>query len=339
MAVVAVAWLAPLAGASAQRMDLALGRLRVAADPPGTVDPVCAASFGSDLSRDFCSDDDNWRRLATQFAASLLPPILLPGHTRGMRGIYVGLESFITGIDSGEDYWATGTEGDDPDADRNRFVDSVLAWQRLNVRKGLPFGFEIGTNLGFAVNTSYWTLGLEVRWSLLEGLRDRNTSVYFPSLSVRAAVQTLIGDSELSVTVPAIDVTLGERIIVGDAVELSPYLGAQLAWIFADSELVDLTPERDAFNECNADPATPTDGSGAAPYCRGDGSDYNHNVVFPRVRSMRARAFAGLQVRYEWFALTGAFAFDLLTPHEMDSAMPRDLARQWQVDVGVGVSY
>jgi hypothetical protein len=331
-----IAVLASTASASAQRMDLALSRLRIAATDPA-VDPTttCPPTFGAGLTREFCSDEAAWRSLATQFAGAMIPPVLLPAHTRGMRGIYVGLETFITGIDSDADYWARGTEGDTSMTERNRFVDSVLAWNRLNVRKGLPFGFEIGTNVGFLLNTSYWTLGVEIRWSLLEGLRARNSSVYFPSLSVRGAVQTLLGDSELNVTVPSVDVSIGERFIVGDTVEISPYLGAQLAWIFADTELVDLTPGRDAFAECNPDPA-PT--AGDPPFCRGDGSDFNHNVVFTRLRSMRARMFVGSQVRYEWFALTGAFSFDLLQPNELDSSLP-ELPRQWQVDVGVGVSY
>lgn len=373
----------PTAGARAQHMDLALSRLsqgpalamlgerctaagtpacavglQCAPDPsnPGSgtcVDdptvpdetPSCTAYTSGHL-RQLCPDTDAWRRLATQFAASMIPPILLPAHTRGMRGIYVGLETFITGISGGEDYWARGTEGNDASADRNRFVDSVLVWNRLNVRKGLPFGFELGTNVGFLVNTTYWTLGLEVRWSLLEGLRERNASVYFPSLSVRGSVQTLLGDSEFNVTVPAVDVSLGERIVIGDAVELSPYVGGQVAWVFADTELVDLTPDRDAFGECDPTTAAPGDPGGPmgpnwgdAPYCRGDGTDFNHNVVFDRIRSMRARMFLGTQLRYEWFAFTGAFAFDLMTPHELDASLPADLPRQWRVDLGIGISY
>ncbi|UJR80893.1 Hypothetical protein I5071_29430 [Sandaracinus amylolyticus] len=319
-------------------MDLALSRLRVPADEtPGS---ACPRFFGGG-ERAFCADDDAWRRLATQFAGALIPPILLPAHTRGMRGIYFGVESSISGIDSSAEYWARGTEGDS--GDRNRFVDGVLAWSRFNVRKGLPFGFEIGTNIGFLVNTSYWALGAEVRWSLLEGLRDRHASAYFPSLSVRGSVQTLLGDPEVNVTVPAIDVSIGERIIVADTVEVSPYLGGQVAWVFADSELVDLTPEVDAFHECNPDPIPPGEpghtGSDEPPYCRGSGTDFNHNVVFPSLRSTRVRLFAGSQVRYEWFALTAAFSFDLLAPSDLDESLPSDLPRQWRVDVGAGVSY
>ena len=72
--------------------------------------------------------------------------------TEGVRGIYVGFESWITGIDNDPDTavgraWFRAVEGDGMGADtsRSRFVDSVLAWGRFNVRKGLPFGFELGT--------------------------------------------------------------------------------------------------------------------------------------------------------------------------------------------------
>lgn len=324
-------WTIP-AGASAQRMDLALSRLRVAAEDPATHPE---GSCVSEIPGQFCADAPAFRAVASQFASALIPSVLMPAHTRGMRGIHVGVESSITGISSGRDDWARATEGDIPGESRNRFVDSVLAWNRLNVRKGLPFGFEIGGSAGFLVNTSYWSLGLDVRWALFEGFRAQGSSFYFPSVSVRGAVQTLLGEPELNVTVPSLDLSVGERFIIADTVEISPYVGAQLAWIFADTELVDLTPERDAFTECDPDPMP----VGASFSCRsGDGSDFNNDSVFPSLRSLRARMFFGAQVRYEWFALTSAFSFDLVKPRELDETLP-NLPRQWRVDLGLGVSY
>ncbi len=332
---------------AAQRMDLALSRLRVTADSsPGS---LCSPTFDGGM-RDFCGDDDAWRRLATQFAGSLAPPLISPARTRGPRGLYVGLESFITGIDSGQSYWHRGVEGDSADAvscgsgdpgmncQQSRFVDSVLAWNRLSFRKGLPLGFELGTSVGFLTNTSYWTLGVEVRWALFEGFRDSGLE-FLPDITVRGAVQTMVGDPEMNVTVPAIDVTLSKPIVLGSVVELSPFGALQLAWTFADTELVDLTPERDAFAECDPDPAGAATGGGSPPYCRRDGTDYNHNRVFPRLRSMRVRAAAGLQLRYEWFTIAGSFSGDLVSPNELDRSLPGDLPHQWQVDVAVGLSY
>lgn len=327
--------------ASAQDMNLALSRYRIAAEDP-MANPSTTCPTAPD--RAFCQDNDPWTRVMTQFAGSMIPPVMTPAGTRGVRGIYVGFESWITGIenDSGTatgQAWFRGVEGDGMDpGGRSRFADSVLAWGRFNVRKGLPFGFELGTSVGYLANSSYWTLGLEVRWALFEGFRD--DVGWIPDFAVRGAVQTLIGDGEFNVTVPSVDLILSEPFVVANSVEITPSITGQFAWIFADSELVDLDPGTRTFDACNPDPATPTpqDPQPQPPYCRGAGMQLNHNVVFPSLRSMRARLGAGLQIRYEWFTLIGAFQFDVLPPGDLDDAIPADMPRQWTASVGAGLS-
>jgi len=333
--------LAPLS-AAAQDMNIAVSRLRVdAEDPIVNPDTSCSTTFTSDgmpLTRAYCADEDAWRRVMTQFAGGLIPPILTNAGTRGMRGIYVGFETWLTGIDNSQEYWHRAVEGDGSmDPNRSRFVDNVLAWGRLNVRKGLPFGFEIGTNIGYLANTTYWTLGLEIRWALFEGFRDGVG--WIPDFAIRGAVQTMIGDGEFNVTVPSLDFILSEPFVVANSVEITPSIFAQVAWIFADSELVDLNPDVSAADTCRPDPATPTPGSGSPPYCRGDGMELNHNVVFPSIRSVRARLGGGLNFRYEWFTLMGSFLFDLLPPAELDGSLPADLPRQWQINLGAGLTF
>lgn len=346
-AVVIVAALFGAAPARAQNMNIALSRLRIPAEDRMT-NPMtpCTSTFGpgDSLTRQFCADDDAYRRVMADFAGSMIPPVLTPAGTRGVRGIYLGFESWITGIDHGGEHWHRAVEGDgrDGDRDRSRFVDTVLAWGRLNVRKGLPFGFELGTNLGYLANTTYFTLGAEIRWSLFEGFRDGVG--WIPDLAVRGAVQTLIGDGEFNVTVPSFDIILSEPFVVANTVELVPWIAAQFAFPFVDSELVDLTPETSAFASCDPDPRTP-DGSRPSPYCRGDGSELNQNVVFPStggapgsMRSQRYRLGGGLQIRYEWFTFLGSFMMDLVTPSEGDSEIPTDVQRQWSVGLGAGLT-
>jgi hypothetical protein len=328
LAMIVIAVSAP---AEAQTMNIALSRL--------SADPMVSPRTG---------DDDAYRRVMTQFAGSMLPPVLTPAGTRGVRGIYVGFESWITGIDNHCDpgnlnssgcAWHRAVEGDGVgDTTRSRFVDPVLAWGRLNVRKGLPFGLELGTSIGYLYNTSYWSLGAEIRWAIFEGFRD--DAGWIPDVAVRGAVQTLIGDGEFNVTVPSVDVTISEPFVVGNAVEISPWVSGQVAFPFVDSELVDLTPATSSFTGCNPDPSTPTDMSGSPPYCRGDGSDLNNNYVFPSLRSMRWRLGIGTQIRYEWFTLLGSFMFDLVKPGDTygDPSLPSDLDRQWTVNLGIGLT-
>lgn len=309
--------------ARAQRMDLALSRLRIEGGTP-------------DCSSTYCADDRAWASLATQLSGALIPPLLGPARTRGPRSFYLGVETMLTGIEASQGYWQLGTEGDGgPMGDRNRAVDSVLAWTRLSIRKPLPFGFELGTSAGYLVNTSYLTLGLEVRWALLEGWTGRDGWV--PDFAVRAAVQTLVGDAQFNTTVIALDATLSNSIVLGDAFELSPYVAGQLNWVFADTELVDLTPNVDAWRLC--DPLPPDASSGSRVNCQGDPSDFNNNTVFQSLRTMRPRLVMGAQARYELFTLNLAFSFDLLTPREADANLPESLPRQWRLDLGAGFSY
>ena len=326
-AVVLAGLLAP-ASVSAQNMNIALSRLRI-------------ADSGTD--RDFRLDETAWRQVMTQFGGSMMPPILTGAGTRGVRGIYVGFETWLTGIDNSEEYWHRAVEGDgtdyDPGNPRSRFVDSVLAWGRFNVRKGLPFGFELGTHVGYMANSTYWTLGLEVRWALFEGFRM--DVGWIPDVAVRAAVETLVGDGEFNVTVPSFDIILSEPFVVANSIEITPSIYGQFAWVFADSELVDLTPETGAFEDCDPNPATPvpSDPPPTSPYCRMGGRELNHNVVFPAIRSQRIRLGGGLQLRYEWFTVLGSFVMDVVNPSQLDSSLPADLPAQWQVDLGVGLTF
>lgn len=298
----------------------------------------------------YIPDDASWRQIMTEFTGALIPPMLTPARTRGPRSFYVGLDTSITGISSGANFWHRGTEGDRSTmaVPENRQVDGVLAWTRLTVRKAFPFGFELGTNIGYLVNTSYWALGLEIRWSLLEGWLSHDWVV--PDIAVRAAAQTVVGDHEFNATIATVDLSISNSIIMGDAFEVTPITGGMVAWTFADSELVDFTPGTNAFAACNPDPATPSNpgdpSCARGPGMGGTGTDFNNNGVFAQIRTLRPRAFVGLQLRYEAFTLTGMFSGDLVPPTDIGSNHLIDnmgnslhIDRQWRVDIGAGLSY
>jgi hypothetical protein len=128
--------------------------------------------------------------------------------------------------------------------------------------------------------------------------------------------------------------------IAGSAV-VSPFITGQLAWIFADSELIDLTPNIDAYDECR--PATSGDMSScqrteALPDGRMPGEDYNNNATFDQVRTSRFRLTFGVQGRYEAITLAASFSFDLVKPGD-DEDLPDDLNRQWVTTFGAGATF
>lgn len=315
--------------ARADEMDVTVARL--SNDAPAGMD--CNGAPRADGSLLRCPDAEAWTNVVSQLGFSMAPPILSPARTRGFGGFQIMVEGWMTGIDSDEDYWERGTEGDASAGreGRNRFVDSILWWNRLVVRKGFPFGLELGLSGGQLMNSSYWTWGLEVKLAIFEGYRT-GLGGFIPDIAIRGMAQTLTGESEFNLTVPSLDVTVSKPITVAGTGTITPFLVWQLVWIFGDSELVDLTPDTSAFDTCSPLP-------GELPVqCAGSGSDFENNVVFPQVRANRQRLSFGVQGKYEWFTGTASFAFDMMKPADADDDVSATLPRQWTVAAGVGLS-
>jgi len=314
----------------AQSMNVTLARLRItSAVNPEACSPTVGAPGGGTSLRRYCADNAAWEGIAQQLGISMAPPVLTPGRTLGPAGFYVGLEGFITNISGGRGFWQRGTEGDETSRfeRENRFAATSLYWQRLQVRKSFPLGFELGTSMAHLFSTSYWSLGLDIKWSILEGFRT-GAEGFIPDIAIRGAVQTLLGESEFNLTIPSVEVIMSKSIVIASAGTLTPYIAGQYVWILADSELVDLTPQQDALT--------------------GGVDDYNNNDVFSQVRSSRIRGVIGAQGRYGVLTITGAVVFDLNQVDDPtlgnEASAPADeiarkLPRQWTANFGLGLSF
>ena len=332
--------------ASADTMDLALSRLRIRASNTPDLDGMVLCPT-RDEPVSYCAINDDWRRLISQQGFALAPPILSPARTLGFRGFYLGLETGTSGIDHSQDYWHQGTEGDAGTGfGGNRFVDSTITWMRLNVRKGLPFGFELGASIGQPFHSSLWMWGLSIKWSLLEGF-DHGLPAIVPDIAMRGSVHTMTGDGQYNLTVPSIDLIVSKGLVLASQATLTPMIGAQLMWMVADSELVDLNPgATPAFDDCLPEngPA-PVGGSelrcsaSPTPSNPAPSNHFNDTAVFDQIRARRMRLAIGLQFRFRALTIAGTFHFDLKSPNALDSTMPTDLPRQWNVSSAIGLSY
>ena len=329
-AVLIVALSAP-AEVHADEMDLALSRLRVETSPgSGSWEPDQAA----------------WTRLATQLGFAVAPTLLTPARTNGTRGFYVGFETSVVGIteNSATDFWARGTEGDAMSTfdTGNRFLQNHYYLSRIHLRKGLPFGFELGLSAGHPYNTDYFLWGAELKIAILEGFRE-GIPAFLPDIAVRAAVTTVTGDDEFSLTVPTFDIIVSKRLVAGGSVMITPIVGAQLMWTLADGEFVDLTPERNAFEECRpgAGWPEPMDPPASSTFtCTGSAQDFGNYGLFGKVRGFRARMVIGMEIRYRLFAVNFGMHWDLRRPEDFDDDFAGlDLARQWNFSFGLGLHH
>jgi hypothetical protein len=210
----------------------------------------------------------------------------------------------------------------------------MLQLYALKITKGLPFGFELTGAFSYLAQSSIYTIGADVRWSLFEGFRT-GVPAYFPELAVGGGVRTITGTEEFQLTVASADGELSKPIPIAGTVVLTPWVGYQYLRIFGDSNLIDLTPNTDATNYCGYvgqnSPATPDptksnsyngqptfDGQ---PVCKGGTSaDFNNTVVFNSVRLNRHRILAGLELRVQMIKIAGQFMYDVVAPGSATSA-------------------
>ncbi len=285
-------------------------------------------------------DNQLWANLVNELGGALAPGLSAPAMTLGYGGVYFGYEMAVSNLDRTADHWRRGTQGSASSnvgtgtasqrdrGDANSFV------SRLHVRKGLPLGFELGTQVSYLHSSNIWAIGLDLRWSLLEGFR-RGVG-YLPDFAVRGAVNTVVGQSQFNLTVVGIDATLSKRFTIGGQLRLTPILGGQFLMILGDSGVVDFTPDRSAFAEGprqeiryvpDTRPTTDTMrspsglvgqlqcGGGGRPVSTtlpGDLNDTRNAGVFSAMRIYRGRMIAGLQLQWEMFTVSGEFSYDMV---------------------------
>jgi hypothetical protein len=245
-------------------------------------------------------------------------------------------------------------------------VPNQLFVSHLHVRKGFPYGFELGTHVNWLHDSTMVSLGLDIRWSLFEGFHSGIG--YLPDFAVRGSVNTLVGNQQLYLTIVGIDAMISKPFALGGVAVLTPYLGAQALMILGDSTVIDGTPQRSSFAECTRRHVAvmrdamnnPTssdlvcDSSITAP--PSPINDSRNEMVFMSTRILRVRGAGGLRVRIGYFTIGGEFLYDLVEPMWLNGAdsvagqgrptgtgqatdVTIEFPHQWQVTFGGGVQF
>jgi hypothetical protein len=301
------------------------------------------------------ADNVAWKNVMNELGMVIAPTAFHPARTTGFGGFALTLEASYTSINSnqatpgGVQYWHAGTEGPNNNQTNqasvvNQSPDSIMQVYSLKARKGLPYGFELVGALGYVSNTSYWTGGADIRWALLEGFRTGPLG-YFPDVSVGAGVRTLTGSPKFFLTTVGIDAQVSKQFAIAESGKLTPYLGFQHVLIYADSTLVDLTPNTNAIQQCGYAGNSSTDGQ---PVCRNSvvpkgtttpvplNFDFNNNATFTKARLYRNRGIAGVNYRFEQLYVAGQFMIDVTDPTQQEGIVG---GRQWTTVLEAGVFF
>jgi hypothetical protein len=302
-----------------------------------------------------------WANMMSELGMAIAPPAFHAARTTGLGGFALTFQASFTKINAdayagGVQYWHDGTQGNpDPNTGqfpiRNGAPDGVLQVYTVNARKGMGYGFEIDGALGYVANTSLWIGGGDLHWAPLEGYRT-GVLGYVPDFAIGAGVRTLGGSPKFYLTTVGIDAQVSKPFDLADSAVVTPYLGLQRIIIFADSNIVDFTPNVDPLQQCGyLGQNVPGNPYAHAPYtglpvCQNKlangadaNADFNNDAIFNKARIHRWRWVVGANYRYDVLYLAGQFAADLTDPGSENSDLGITGDKQWTLSLEAGVSF
>ncbi len=246
-------------------------------------------------------NNQDFRSLVSEFGVAIAPRLMSPADTLGYSGFQFSVDYAFTTINKDASYWcATEQTGSCPGSKGNGYLGTFGMFVRKGLWLPLP-SFEVGGGFVNVTGTSSMVAAQAyAKFALHEGFHDWP----IPSVAVRGAGSRLMGSEQIDLTVASLDVSASKSFGVAGTVNVTPYAGWNYLWIVPRSEVIDKTPNVDAFT-------TP--------------GDVNKNFVFPdQANITRQRIFLGAKIKYYVFAIS--LEWDIaLAGHSVDDRTGTDL--------------
>lgn len=153
-----------------------------------------------------------FKDLSKEAGAALAYHNVAPSVSLGVTGFDVAVEATAFDLKT-SGYWNAAFEGSAP---------SYLIIPRLRVRKGLPWGIDVGAMYTYVPDSNVKLFGFEVAKALLDG------GMVTPSLGLRGSYTKLTGVNELDLQTFAADLNLSKGFVL-----ITPYVGAGLVQIIS----------------------------------------------------------------------------------------------------------
>jgi hypothetical protein len=161
-------------------------------------------------------------------------------------------------------------------------------------RKGVWFplpSFEIGAGATKLLQSDIYAVVVYGKFSLHEGFH----SWPIPSIAIRGSGLRVLGASQIDLTMWQVDASISKSFGVGGTMTLVPYVGGAVLGIIARGQVLDTTPDVDAYKQ---GPNSP---------------DLNNNAVFTGGHTddsiYRWRIFGGIRAQYSILVLTADFIY------------------------------
>jgi hypothetical protein len=160
--------------------------------------------------------------LSEQIGLALAYKPLAPAEPLGLLGFDIGIEVTTVQIDHDQSFWTEVS----PD------LPSYLAFPKLHIQKGLPFGIDVGFVYTKLPSSNVGMYGGELKWAILKG------TIATPALALRGTYTTLTGVDTLDVSTYGADVSVSKGLG-----PLTPYAGIGETWINSSANVAGLSDE------------------------------------------------------------------------------------------------
>lgn len=171
------------------------------------VSPVLAA----DIDFHTAISQGAFKNLSKEAGVSLGYRNMAPAVQLGITGFDISTEVSAVSIDKNSDYWAAAFNNNAP---------SYLVIPKLRVRKGLPFGIDVGAMYSYVPGSNITLYGAEISKSVLDG------GMATPAVGVRATYSALAGVKDLGLQTYGIDASVSKGFLL-----FTPYAGTGMIWI------------------------------------------------------------------------------------------------------------
>lgn len=176
------------------------------------VSPVLAAdiNFSTPISQ------NDFKSLSKEAGAALGYRNMAPAAPLGITGFDIGAEVSAISISKNSTYWKAAFNNDAP---------SYLYIPKIRVRKGLPFGIDVGAMYSYVPDSNVKMYGAELSKSILDG------SAATPALGVRGTYTRLAGVNDLGLQTYGVDASISKGFVF-----ITPYAGAGMMWINSEAK-------------------------------------------------------------------------------------------------------
>ena len=165
--------------------------------------PAFAAKFDFAIPTNFANSDLN--DMVKEAGTMIAYRGIAPAEPQGLTGFDIGVEASFFKVDTA--LWDQVLNSND--------TPGYLPVPKLHVRKGLPFGIDLGASYAMVPASNIKVIAGEIQYAILDG------GMALPALAVRGHYSTLLGVDDLDLRTFGADAVVSKGFLM-----FTPYVGA-----------------------------------------------------------------------------------------------------------------